>query len=438
MLQWLSAIVTLILPHWMHERLMHHRSGIRKYFFNTGWMTLGKLVTFCVSFFTIAIVARYLGPENYGKLSYAQSFVAIFSVFASLGIDQVIYRNLIAEPEKENVWIGTAIVVKTILGFFTILFTLGFAVTLDTEPILTWLVGVIALSFILQPIGIVGHLFNAEVKAKYSTISVLVVSLCIPLLKLLTIFFGGGILYFAALITLEALLYSLVNIVIYVSIFKRSPANWRFSTKTAGNLLQNSWPLALASLSGYIYGRIDQVMIQHFLDVKAVGFYDVAVRLTELAGFFPGAIISSLLPAIISVRHHNQKEYTKRWMALGILCLGITLGLATALYILSPYIINLLFGAEFETSVSLLQIYVWSIIGTIAIILIQQYLIAEEKSKWFLIFSFLGAATNVALNYVLIPRYGVTGAAYATIITLITIISIFSILHFKKFLMTPS
>lgn len=419
------------LPNWISHLLLSRLDGTKRYLFNTGWTALGRVVSFCVSFFTVALVAQYLGPENYGKLSYAQSFVAIFSVFASLGIDHVIYRNLIAEPEHENAWIGTAIAAKTILGLFTFVATIATAVLLTDEPLLTWLIGIIAISFIIQPVGIVGHLFNAKVKAQYSTLSTILVSVLIPILKVGTIFISGGVLYFAAIVTTEALLYSVINLWIYLTAFRRSPKNWRVTSQATRSLLQNSWPLAAASLSGYIYGRIDQVMIQHFIDAKAVGLYDVAVRITELLGFLPSAIISSLLPAVVGLKQHNQSEYQKRWLALSLLCLGITGALATTIFVIAPYVVSI-FGSEFTGSTNLLRVYVWSIIGTIAIVLLQQYLIAEKQTSTFLILSLIGSITNVGLNFVFIPYFGAVGAAFATLLTLTAMVSIFILIKLRR------
>lgn len=428
---YLAKQIRHFLPEWVYRQLVGQwdTQGFKRYFTNTSWMAAGRLAAMVVSFVTLAVVARYLGPENYGKLSYAQSFVAIFSVFASLGIDQIIYRNLIAEPHREAEWLGSAVAVKFVLGFLTLIVTVVTSLFIADEPILTWLIVLVALAFIFQPLSTVGHVFNAEVKAKYSTYATLAVAILIPTLKLVVIFFDRGIIYFAALITFEALLYALINMTIYIRVFKRNPGDWRYSLGHSRRLLYDAWPLALASLSGYIYGRIDQIMIQDFIDSRAVGLYDTAVRLTELIGFFPGVLIGSLLPAIVGAKQRAVYEYRRRWRALSWLCLSIATTLAFGLYITAPLIIGLLYGSEFAESTTLLRLYVWSIIGTVGVILAQQYLITEHRSRLFLIYSLLGATTNVILNYLLIPKYGMAGAAIATLITLTTVLAIFVIVE---------
>jgi len=434
-----STITTFLhrlLPSFLYQRLIGgwDHNGFNKYFKNTGWIFIAKMVTFLVSFFTLALVARYLGPENYGKISYAQSFVGIFSIFATLGIDQILYRDLIAHPEKEREILGTAFMAKLVFGSLTLLATCVSAWYLNDDIILTWLIGIIALTFIFQPFGILSLLFQSRVAAKYSSYVAILISVVIPAAKLLVIFLGQGILFFAAIIVLEALINMLCILYFYVSVFKGNPFSWQYSYGTLRTLLLDSWPLLLAGFSGYLYGRIDQVMIQHNLDSAAVGIYDAAVRLSEIWGFFPGVFIASLFPAIINARSRDHKEYIKRFWVLGLFSVSLAAFISLVVFIFAPFIIALIFGPAFSESSAVLRIYIWSLIGAISVTLIQSYLIAENKARKILFLTALGAATNIGLNYVMIPTYGIYGAAYATLLSYGTIILLFFITERRIFL----
>jgi O-antigen/teichoic acid export membrane protein len=427
MLASLHRLVHTLLPDWIYQRLIGNwdKDGFKKYFNNTSWMALARIISLIISFLTIAIIARYLGPENYGKLSYTQNFVALFSAFAALGLDQILYRDLIAEKEKEAELLGTAFVLRAVFGGITLIATILTAVLLNEDIVLTWMVGIIALSFIFQPFGVIGHLFNARVLAKYTSYITIIVAFLLPSLKLLVVYFDKGILYFSITIALEALIYAIAYVYLYRKILGGSPLQWSVSLVRAKTLLLQSWPLFLASFSGYIYGRIDQVMIQQFIDSTAVGFYDVAVRLTELLGFVPGIIIASLFPALINAKNESNEKYYQRFRAITFLCAGISFVSALLLFCLAPFIISMLFGPEFAAAISVTRLYVWSTIGTVLIILIQQHFIAQKQSARFLFFSLLGASTNILLNFLLIPIYGIYGAASATLITLSLIILVF-------------
>lgn len=427
------SLLENILPNWVFQRLVGNwnQEGLKKYFHNTGWMFLAKVISFTTSFLIVAIVARYLGPDNLGKLSYAQSFVAILSVFATLGIDQILYRDLVAHPEKENELLGTAIIAKFIFGLLAFLSVVGLSFALDNEPILSLLIGITAFTFLINPLGTIGILFQAQVKAKYSSQITIFLAVLIPILKLLVIFFDKGIIYFSFILLVEASINTLWLLYVYIKKIKHSPLTWKFSFNIFFSLISRSWPLLLVSLSGYIYGRIDQVMILHYIDSTSVGFYDVAVRMTDFLNYFPGTIVASVIPAMINSKKFSASEYLKRLKSLTILCLTISFFSALFISAMAPLIITTIFGQDYSSSIQILRLYSWSVIGTISILLIQQYLIIENKPIHILVYSVISAITNVILNIILIPIYGMNGAVYATLVTLSLTVSIFYIINFK-------
>jgi O-antigen/teichoic acid export membrane protein len=420
MFQTLNILTQKILPPWLYSKLIGSwdKSGFKKYFKNTSWIFFAKLISMGVSFFTIAFVARYLGPENYGKLSYAQSFVSLFSVIAALGIDRIVFRDLIAHPEKESEILGTAFVLKAVFGVLAVITTVSAAYLLNTDPILNWLIALITLTFIFQPFSTLSHYFNAKVQSKYVAYITIMVAFLIPALKLLVIYLDKGILYFAALIAFEAFFIGLVYVFFYIHIARKNLRAWSFSREVFWNFLSRSWPLLLSSLSGYIYGRIDQVMIHHFIDSSAVGFYDIAVRLTNFLSYTPGIIIGSLIPAIINARSRSSDESHARFRALTFLTLSIAVVGAGIIFMFAPALVSLIFGSEYGQTAIILRIYVWSTIGSIGIVLIEQYFIAENSSVRFLFFSVFGMLLNVTLNFIFIPMFGIKGAASATLITM--------------------
>lgn len=422
-----QALLASVLPKFVYKYILrnYNKEGFKKYFKNTGWMLTARATTLITSFLTMAIVARYLGPENLGKLSYAQSFVSILSVFAALGIDQILYRDLSAKPEQEKELLGTVILTKFIFGTVAFIAAVLISVCLGNEMTLTFLIAITALTFLINPIGTIGILFQAKVQAKFSSIITIYLAFLIPALKLTVIFFEKGIIYFSFILVVEALVISLWSLYIYITKFDANPFRWRFSPTIFYSILGRSWPLLLASLSGYMYGRIDQVMLLHYVDATAVGFYDIAVRLTEYAALIPGVVIASLFPAIVSARETNQNEYLKRFKSLTFISFCFTFSAVILIFLLAPFIITTIFGEDFFASIRILQIYIWSTLGTILIVLMQQFFIIEGKSIQFLLYSTLGAIINIGLNSLLIPQHGVHGAAYATLITLVTILGVF-------------
>ena len=84
----------------------------RKYIENAAWLLFEKGLTLGIGVFVGIYTARYLQPESFGLLNYAISYVAIFSAFASLGLDQIIIRELVKAHDKRHVLLGTAFLLK--------------------------------------------------------------------------------------------------------------------------------------------------------------------------------------------------------------------------------------------------------------------------------------------------------------------------------------
>ena len=96
--------------------------GLRKYFTNTAWGFAGRISSMAVSFFVVVYVIRFLGPSQYGLLSYAISFVGMFGILASLGLDSILYRDLVKYPEKRDQILGTAFYLKASGAVVSIIF----------------------------------------------------------------------------------------------------------------------------------------------------------------------------------------------------------------------------------------------------------------------------------------------------------------------------
>lgn len=405
------------LPSWAYNRLIGNwnRDGLRKYLHNTNWLFGARFATFVTSFLTMAIVARYLGPENLGKLSYAQSFVSILSVIASLGLDQILYRDLTKYPDKENRILGTAIVSKFIFGILAFIIAIGLSIFLGNEKILTLLIGITAFTFLINPLGTIGILFQSRVEAKYSSQITIFLAFFIPALKLLIIFFGKGIIYFALILLLEALISVIWSIYIYTAKLHLSLSNWQFDKTVFIQLLKDAWPFLFSGLFAYLYARIDQVMLQHYLGSTEVGLYDSAVKISNLWSFLPALIITSLFPALVNAKQTDRSEYLRRFRSLTILVMLVTLTYTLITFLLAKPLVLLIFGNSFIGSIAPLQIYIWS--GAIAVLglLVQNYLTAENRGDIYFVLTLVGAVLNIVLNLFMIPSYGMIGAAIATI-----------------------
>ncbi|MEI8061984.1 MAG: flippase [bacterium] len=407
----MSALsLTYIKEKWAH-------AGFQKYFQNMSWIFGARILSILISLVATSVIARGLGPSNYGELSYATSFVGLFSFLYSLGIDGILYRELINRPDKKRELLGSAFAIKIATGILTALVIIVSAFFLSVHDISFVLILVLSSTFILNSLQIINYEFQSRVESKYPAIAAIIIAVILNALKILVIASGKGVLYLALILVLEPILYGAFYWYIYEKQIGEKISNWKFDRQISLSLIRDSWPLIFTGIFAMIYARIDQIFIKHMINSASVGIYDSAVRLTEVWYLIPNIIVSAFFPAIINAKNTSKALYQSRLSRLTKLLILLSVFIALPISLLAPMIINILYGAKFILAAGILQIYIWSIVGTFLINLATQYLIAENKKKSLVLLNVIPMIVNVVLNIIWIPLYGITGAAYATLIS---------------------
>lgn len=400
---------TYIKEKWNH-------AGFQKYFKNTGWIFFGKIIGLLITFLSTAYVARNLGPENFGQLSYAVGFVGLFGFLASLGIDQILYRDLVKYPEKKNAYLGTALTLRLFSGIITIFICVITALLISDKDVSLFLIFIISLTFVFNPFQLLIYEFQAEAKSKYPAILSIIIVIILNISKILIIFLNQGVLYLALVTLMEQILWAIgfiyLRVKFYGTLFKLN-----FDKSLATKILKDAFPLIFASAFFAVYARIDQVMLKHMLNTESVGIYDSAVKLSELWYFIPNIIVGSIFPAVINAKKTSDELYFKRLKKLCVVVLLITIFSALTTTLFSKYIVLTVFGAGFIGAVTILNIYIWSNIGTSLNLISQQVLLIENMANKISLTIFIGMLVNIVLNIFLIPKYGTTGAAISTLIS---------------------
>ena len=399
---------------YIKEKWQH--AGFQKYLQNTGWIFFMKVLSMAVSFIATLFIARNLGPSNFGQLSYAISFVGIFSFIASLGIDSILYRELIKYPEHKSKFLGSAFTIKMVAGVIGAIIVVIFAYSWAIDDVSKVLILIISGTFIFNPFQIMGYEFQAQVKSKYPSIISFIVTVLLNTAKIAVIVSGKGVIYLALTLLLESILYAIFYWIFYKSKLGQKISEWRFDKAVAITLLKDSAPLIFAGAFAVIYSEIDQILIKHMIDARAVGIYDSAVRLAEVWYFIPNIIMMSLFPAIINAKIVSREIYAKRLKKLSLLLVGLATGIALVTTILAPFMISILYGTAFIGGIIILQIYIWSLIGSFLGTLVTNYLIAENYRKISLFSNLIPMTVNVLLDLIWIPKYGIIGPACATLI----------------------
>jgi O-antigen/teichoic acid export membrane protein len=391
-------------------------SGFRKYFANTSWLMGERILRMGVSLFVGIYVARYLGPERYGLLSYANSFVGIFLALATLGLDDVVVREIVKTPEQREKILGTSFLLK-LVGTLLMWVAIFAAVPFTENDLQTnILIIIIAFGAVFQAFNVIDLNFQAKVKSKHVVHAQFVQLIISSIVKIILVVNDAPLIWFASVYSLDVIVLAMGLVFAYLyngeNIF-----SWKWSFETSKYLLHDSWPLILAGVVVSVYMKIDQVMIKEMLGAKEVGLYAAAVKLSEAWYFLPMAIASSLFPAIINAKVYQKEVYYQRLQKLYDLMVWIAIAIALPISILSSWIVELLYGNEYLESSSVLNIHIWSGIFIFLGVASSKYLIAENYIKKTFYRTFVGALLNIIMNYYLIGTMGIKGAAISTFVS---------------------
>lgn len=425
----MNAFWIKYLPRFISSRL-EGRHGLQAIISNSGWLLVDKVLRVGVGLLVGVWIARYLGPEQFGLWSFSTSFTALFSTFATLGLDGIVIRELVKNPEKHNALLGSAFILKLVGGLVAILLSLIAILLMHSGETLTiWLVAISAAGFVFQSINAIDFYFQANVKSRYTVISSNVVFVLMAMMKIYLLLVSAPLIAFAWAGLGEIALSAMFLLLAY-HVNHHKIRDWHYDRQLMGRLLKDSWPLILAGLAVMLYMRLDVVMLQEMAGKQEVGIYAAATKLSEAWYFLPTIIVSSVSPSIIKAHSLDSVQYISKLRQLYFIMAWLAIGVSLPLSLLSSTIVNALIGHEFAAAGPVLAIHLWASIAVFLGVASSQYLLVEQLQKISFYRTLIGLICNVLLNLILIPNMGAKGAAIATVVSYF--IATYSVIFFKK------
>lgn len=391
--------------------------GFRKIIRNIGWLSAERLLRMALSFVVGVYVIRYLGPEQFGKLSYSTSFVFLFLAITKLGLDEIVVRNLVKQEDTSAKILGTAFVLKLIgcvLAFFIV--SAGIIVSTD-DWLVRWMTIIISFSMIFTCFDILDLWFQSQVISKSIAIVRSIQFAISSLAKLGFIWFHLPLISFAYLFVADTIIRAIGMTWVYLKDQQQLVGRWQLDKSVAIDLLLNSWPLILSGAMVTINMNIDQVMLGNMSTSEELGNYAAAVKFSEVWYFIPTVICSSVFPAIVQAKQQSRVEYYAKMQRLYDFMSFLSLSIALAVAFTSKNVLTNLLGAEYSSAGTILILHIWSGIFIFFGVARGNWLVIEDMTRLSLITQLMGAVTNVVLNLFLIRQYGAIGAAIATLIS---------------------
>lgn len=405
------------MPRFFRARI-EKRPNLIKILDNIGWLFFDKILRMGVGLLVGVWVARYLGPEQFGLLNFALAFVGLFAFFPTLGLANIMVRDIVNRPVQAMETLGTGFVLRTVGGLVAYVLILCIISYLRPDDTLAkTIVAILGFTQVLSGSGVIKFWFESQVQSKFTVWVENGVFLVIAAVKVVMILSGASLISFVWAAFAEVVAVALLLIAVFA--WKVAPiSSWQASVSRTKELLRDCWPLILSGVAFVIYMKIDQIMLGQMIGNEAVGIYSAAVRISEAWYFIPAVIVASVFPSIIEARERSETLYYQRLQKLYdlMVVLGVAIGLPMTF--LSTKLICLLYGQEYIAAGLVLAVHIWAAVFVFLGIASSKWFIIENRQILTFQRNLIGAVSNVVLNFFLIPKHGAVGAAYATLLSL--------------------
>jgi O-antigen/teichoic acid export membrane protein len=384
---------------------------------NFAWLTAEKLGRSCLTTLVFLLLARQLGPDEFGQLNYAIAIAAIFTVITTFGMQGIVVRELCNGDLSEEEIIGSSLFLSLGSGLIAYCTMVGTFAWLGAEDGMWMILSLAGATVITKSYQVLVYWYEANILLKKIVWAELTVLLLGSGAKIYIAEYYPQALGVAYIILAEGVgLFALVSYAFHRSAIRINCLKFDFGTATF--LIRESWPLLISSGAWIIYTRIDHIMIGHLLKAEDVGVYSAASRLSEAMNLLPLILIASVAPAITKQRPKCEIKYLARFQAIYEVSTLLAVFAALSVFAFGSDLIKILLGEAYQESSSVFIILMWSNIFISMAIVSGRYLINERLQRITMYRHLFGVACNIFMNTVFIPMYGVNGAALSTLLSL--------------------
>lgn len=380
---------------------------------NASWIVLCRIMQSVISMVISIITARYLGPSNYGVINYAASLAAFVAPLMYLGLNSTLVQELVQNPEQDGKIMGTSITMSVTAALLCIVgigaFT-AIANPSETETLIVCLLYSTLLIF--QAIDLLRYWFLSKYMSKVSSIAMLVSYMVAALYKVVLLISGQSVVWFAITNSLE---YMLIAIILVIMYFKKGGGRFSFSWKMGKRLLKKSSYYILSNLMVALFLQSGKIIIKTVMDDAATGYYSAGVAIITMSSFVFQAIVDSFRPEVL--KQTDPVKIENNMIKVYALVMYLALAQAIVLCVFAKPIVTLIYGQGYAPATIVLQIGIWQTVFSYLAYARDIWILATGKQKYLWIINLAGACTNILLNLLLIPLFGLIGAAITAVVT---------------------
>ncbi|TAK95437.1 flippase, partial [Patescibacteria group bacterium] len=401
-----------------HSRFQTVRVVLR----NFSTLTLAQILNLAVTFFVSIVVIRYLGAAGYGEYSLVITVVALFSFTVDLGLSQLVIREVSQRREDAATYLSNFLFVQSLIAVVVYLVLVLYVNVMHYPSIIVdgcYIAGAgMVIGAFTKPYAAILTALEDMHWIAGVNVSVGIVNLILALFLIHT----HQSLYYFFFLSIVTNALTFLQLVILSR--KRVRTQFTVNLPIARRLFVMALPFAFLMIFNYLYAKIDIFMIASILKNNvAVGLYSTSYRIIDTLIIIPSTISGVLFPVI--ARNINNKALTN-FVGSRAIKFSAALGLPIAFgaLLVGVPLMTMLFGVDFATSGTLLKYLIWMIAMISTYAILGNILVSANKVSLLAKFNAIGIVLNVSLNYFLIRKHGILGAAISSIIAEIVVMGL--------------
>lgn len=393
-------------------------NGVKKIINNIGWLIFDKVFILLLQFFVGVKIANYYGATLFGQYSYAISLVAFSNIFFELINSRVLKKYY--TKNNFNILVFNTNFFKNSIAIILFFIPIIYKFFYKIDDTLFCLLLLLCLDNVLMTATSgIENFFEYKLEAKRIVISNNIVKIISYFLQYICMILNKGIIFIAIVRCIGSLIRVIILKYQYNSSYlgKLENKSVKLDIKLIVKIIDESKYLWFSFVSFLIYTQTDRLMINHYLGVEEVGVYTIGMQLSNILAILIGPIQNSLFPKFLELYRNDYQKYYNFYKLTNTIITQFYLIITLISIIVVKYTFKYVYSSQYDGAILIYSILAFSVFIKANGSLQTSHMTIKNITKKSFYKTLVSLILNIILNILLIPKYGINGAAIATLIT---------------------
>lgn len=385
---------------------------------NIKWLLFDKLLILILEFFIGVKVANYYGASSFGQYSYAISLVAFSNIFFELINSRVLKKYY--TKNNFNILVFNVNFFKNSIAIILFFIPIIYKFFYKIDNTLFYLLLLLCLDNILMTATSgIENFFEYKLEAKRIVISNNIVKIISYFLQYICMILNKGIIFIAIVRCIGSLIRVIILKFQYNHSYLRKLENKsvKLDIKLIVKIIDESKYLWFSFVSFLIYTQTDRLMINYYLGIEEVGVYTIGMQLSNILAILIGPIQNSLFPKFLELYRNDYQKYYSFYKLTNTIITQFYLIITLISIIVVKYTFKYVYSSQYDGAILIYSILAFSVFIKANGSLQTSHMTIKNITKKSFYKTLVSLILNIILNILLIPKYGINGAAIATLIT---------------------